>query len=186
MGHVRIGERGRRSGEGVTRGADDGLVVIERATPLRGNLWGEFSTSKCLAHQILETTDKNKEVLSLDLEKNDFLYRMRRASRMINVSVLHEDIIPVEHRTESARMLSKLRDVLKWDETWTTLTVRRTSDGVIQSAVDEFRPHSFDPTALSVEHPIYFNILDLESLDPIIDRILVLDDKTSILKVARF
>lgn len=131
---------------------------------------------------------RKEEVLSLDLEENDFLYRIQRESRIVYVSVLHEDIIPVGERTDSLRILSKLRGVPKWDENWTTLTVRRSSDGVIQSTVDEFPPHFLDTKALGVQDPIYFNILDLKPLSRISDRIsrVVLDDKTRILKIARF
>jgi hypothetical protein len=138
--------------------------------------------------QTLETMHGIEEVLSLDLEKNDFLYRIQRESRIVYVSVLHDDIIPVGERTDSLRILSKLKGVPKWDENWTTLTIRRSSDSVIQSTVDEFPPHSLDTKALDVQDPIYFNILDLKPSSRISDRIsrVVLDDKTMILKIARF
>lgn len=66
-----------------------------------------------------------EEALSLDLAKNDFLYRIQRDSPIVYASVLYEDIIPVGDRPESSRILSRLRRVLKWDDNWTTSTVRR-------------------------------------------------------------
>lgn len=129
----------------------------------------------------------NEEVLSLDLEKDDFLYRIRRDSRIVYVSVLHEDIIPRNDRTESSQILSKLRGVPRWDEHWTTLTVRKSSEG-IESTVDEFAPHCLDTKALGIQHTFYFNILDLKPLSRISDRVsrVMLDDKTGILKIAKF
>lgn len=131
----------------------------------------------------------DEEVLSLDLEENDFLYRIRKRSRIVYVSVLHEDIIPKDCRTDSSRVLSKLRKVPKWDEHWTTLTVRKSSEGVVESTADEnFEPHSLDTQSLGVQGATYFNILDLKPVDRISDRVfrVKLGDKISVLKIARF
>ncbi|KAJ5272647.1 hypothetical protein N7478_007772 [Penicillium angulare] len=110
-------------------------------------------------------------VLSFDLEENDFLYRVRRDSRIVHVSVLHGDIILPRERTESSLILSHLRGVPKWYENWTTLTVRKGLDGVIQSAVDEFPPHPLNTKLLDSQTPNYFNILILERLHRISDRV---------------
>lgn len=59
--------------------------------------------------------DEREEVLSLDLEEDDYLYRMRRGHRIVYVSVLHVDIVPPEHRTEGSRILSHLRLLPGWD-----------------------------------------------------------------------
>lgn len=131
---------------------------------------------------------EKEEVLSLDLEDNDFLYRIRRDSRIVYVSVLHGDIIPPEERTDGSRILSNLRAVPNWNRYWTTLTVRKNLKGVIETTLDEFRPHSLDIAAIRGKDATYFNILDLMPLSRISDRVsrVVQGDKTSILKIARF
>ncbi|WEW60329.1 hypothetical protein PRK78_005814 [Emydomyces testavorans] len=126
-------------------------------------------------------------VLSLDLEENDFLYRIRRGSRIVYVSVLHEDIIPHGCRTDGSRVLSNLRRVPKWEEHWKTLTVRKGSHGV-NSTPDEFTPHALNLKALNIHLPKFFNILDLIPVSRISDRIsrVRFEDETWILKIARF
>ncbi|KAI2791734.1 hypothetical protein POX_c04611 [Penicillium oxalicum] len=129
-----------------------------------------------------------EEVLSLDLEDNDFLYRIRRKSRIVYVSVLHEDIIPSEERTDGSRILSNLRAVPNWNGDWTTLTIRKTPKGVIETTVDEFPPHSLNTAVIHGKDAPYFNILDLVPFSRISDRVsrVVLGDKTLVLKIARF
>ncbi|KAJ5093214.1 hypothetical protein N7456_009075 [Penicillium angulare] len=129
-----------------------------------------------------------EEVLSLDLMENDFLYRIRRDSRIVYVSVLHADIVPAGERTDSFRILSHLRVVPKWDDHWTTLTVRKGSDGVIQSIADEFQPHSLNTKLLDGQNPNYYDIMSLELLDRISARVsrVSLGSKTSIMKIAMF
>jgi|HubBroStandDraft_4_1064222.scaffolds.fasta_scaffold284244_2 hypothetical protein len=49
-----------------------------------------------------------EEVLSLDLEDSDCLYRIRRGRRIVYVSI-HPDILPPADRTDSSRILARLR-----------------------------------------------------------------------------
>lgn len=139
------------------------------------------------ARQTLTMREK-EEVLSLDLEENDFLYRIRRESRIVYVSVLHGDIIPSGQRTDGFRILSNLRAVPNWNGDWTTLTVRKTTNGLIETTVDEFPPHSLNAAAICGKNATYFNILDLVPLFRISDRVsrVVQGDNTLILKIARF
>jgi hypothetical protein len=129
----------------------------------------------------------SEEVLSLDLEENDFLYRIRRSSRIVYVWVLDGDIIPHDSRTDSSRVLSKLRDIPIWEKDWKTLIIRKAANGA-ESASDEFMPHSLDITALGLRDPSYFNILDLTHSCRISDRIsrVKVGSETRILKIARF
>jgi len=92
---------------------------------------------------------EKEAVLSLDLEDDDFLYRIQRESRIVYVSVLHGDIIPSEHRTDGSRILPKLRVVPNWNGGWTTLTVRKTPKGDIEP------PHSLN-TAICGKDATYF------------------------------
>lgn len=128
-----------------------------------------------------------EKVLSIDLEENDFLYRIRRDSRVVYVSVLHGDIIPPDCRTDGSRILSQLRNVPRWEEEWMTLTVRKTPKGA-ESEPDEFLPHGLDLKNLDVSGAIFYNILDLNSIFRISDRIsrVKLHDQTWVLKIARF
>lgn len=112
----------------------------------------------------------NEEVLSPDLEGNDYLYRIRRDSRIVYVSVFHGDIIPQDHRNESFRILSNLSKVPRCNEQWTTFTVRTNSDG-IESTVDEFAPHCLGTRAPGIQHPSYFNILHLQRVSRISHRV---------------
>ncbi|KAI9371224.1 hypothetical protein BJX61DRAFT_534977 [Aspergillus egyptiacus] len=116
-----------------------------------------------------------EKVLSLDLAANDFLYRIRRDKRVVYVSVLDGDIIPPDFRTDSYRILQKLRSVPRWNEEWKTSTIRKTPDG-IDSIPNELQPHGsiWDGLMLVVSR--------------ISDRIarVSCDGGTCILKVARF
>jgi hypothetical protein len=101
------------------------------------------------------------------------------------VSVLHENIIPSGEQTDG---LSDLRNAPRWNEAWTTLTVRMGPEGVIETTVDEFVPHSFDTTVIGGQDATFVNILELIPCSRISDRVsrVVLDDKSCVLKIARF
>ncbi|PKX90707.1 uncharacterized protein P174DRAFT_462885 [Aspergillus novofumigatus IBT 16806] len=118
-----------------------------------------------------------QEVLSLDLEESHYLYRIRRNSRVVYVSILDGDIIPRDCRTDDDR----------WGEEWKTLTVRSGFQG-IESTPDEFIPHRLDLQRLNVPGAVFLNLLDLTRVSRISDRIsrVKYDGKTWILKVARF
>jgi hypothetical protein len=111
-----------------------------------------------------------KEVLSLDLEENDFLYRIRKNSRIVYVSVLDGGVLPPDYRTDGDRVLSKLRNLPNWEEDWRTLTVRRGVQG-IESTPDEFLPHGLDVGQLNIPEAIFLNLLDLSTVSRISDRI---------------
>jgi serine/threonine protein kinase len=126
-------------------------------------------------------------VLSLDLEENDYLYRIRKNSRIVYVSVLDGDIFPRDCRTDGDRVLSKLREIPEWEEEWKTLTVRRGFHG-IDSTADEFMPHGLDLRQLNIPGAVFLNLLDLTTVSRISDRVsrVKYDGETWILKVARF
>ncbi|KAA8642594.1 uncharacterized protein ATNIH1004_011539 [Aspergillus tanneri] len=132
-------------------------------------------------------TPNNEELLSLDLEENDFLYRIRRNSRIVYVSILDEDILPPDCRTDGYRVISKLRKIPRWEDKWKTLTVRRSFQG-IESTPDEFSPHGLDLGQINIPSTIFVNLLDLTTISRISDRIsrVRCGDGTWILKVARF
>lgn len=115
-----------------------------------------------LAPQPVNTTPERKILLDVDVEENDYLYRVQKGSRIVYVSVLHRVIVPQEDRTDVFRIFKHLRRLPKWNENWTTLIVRKAPEGVIQSTTDEFPPHSVDiRTVLDVK---YFNFVDLKRL----------------------
>ncbi|RDW79335.1 uncharacterized protein DSM5745_06187 [Aspergillus mulundensis] len=132
-------------------------------------------------------TAPNDEVLSLDLEENDFLYRIRKNSRIVYVSILDGGLLPPDSRTDSGRVLSKLRHLPRWEEEWRTLTVRRGAHGV-QSTLDEFSPHGLDAGQLHIPGAIFLNLLDLKTVSRISDRIsrVKYNGDTWILKIAQF
>lgn len=127
---------------------------------------------------------KGNEVLSLDVEENDYLYRIKGNTRIVYVSVLDGDIVPLDCRTDS---FPKLRKVPRWEEGWKTLTVRSGSHG-IESTPDEFSPHGLNLGRLNVSSVMFDNISDLSTVSRISDRIFRIrcDGGTWILKVARF
>lgn len=130
---------------------------------------------------------RKKEVLSLDLLENDYLYRIKRNTRIVYVSVLDGDIVPLDCRSDSFRILSKLRKVPRWEEEWKTLTVRSGSHG-IESTPDEFSPHGLDLGRLNVSSAMFYNLSDLRTVSRISDRIsrVSCDGETRILKIAQF
>ncbi|KAE8327672.1 hypothetical protein BDV39DRAFT_192615 [Aspergillus sergii] len=129
----------------------------------------------------------HEEVLSLDLEENDFLYRIRRDSRIVYVSILDGDILPPDYRTDGFLVLAKLQNIPKWNDKWKTLTVRNTGQG-IESSPDEFPPHRLDLEQFVHPSTIYVNILDLTTVSRISYRIsrVRYGDKVCVLKIARF
>lgn len=128
-----------------------------------------------------------EEVLSLDLEDNDYLYRIRRGKRVVYVSVLHADIIPPDDRTDGSRVLLKLRGLPKWNEQWETLTVTKPRNGV-ECTINKFSPHALDHRAILTCADHRFNVLDLERRERISDRLsrVVVCNRLCVLKIARF
>ncbi|KFY73187.1 hypothetical protein V499_06713 [Pseudogymnoascus sp. VKM F-103] len=131
--------------------------------------------------------DEQEELLSLDLEDDDYLYRIRRGHRIVYVSVLHADIVPPEHRTEGSRILSHLRLLPGWDGEWRTLTARKRGGGV-ECTVNESEAHKLDGGAVSACAGPAYNILELERCGRIIEsmaRVLV-GGTVCVVKIARF
>lgn len=135
----------------------------------------------------LRTMRETEEVLSLDLEDNDYLYRIRRGKRVVYVSVLHADIIPLDHRTDGPRILSNLRCLPEWNEEWKTLTVTKSPNGV-ECTFNKFSPHALDHRAIPTCADHRFNLLKLEHRERISDRIsrVVVCGRVCVLKIARF
>jgi hypothetical protein len=126
-----------------------------------------------------------EEVLSLDLEDSDYLYRIRRGHQIVYVSIQHPDILPTADRTDSSRILARLRNLPAWNDQWNTLTVTKTALG-ISSQADIFQPHRL--SQLPVRPSEYYNFLDLPRVRRISDRIsfVRLHMDVCVLKIARF
>ncbi|OBT82034.1 hypothetical protein VE02_09442 [Pseudogymnoascus sp. 03VT05] len=130
---------------------------------------------------------EREEVLSLDLEEDDYLYHIRRGDRIVYVSVLHADIVPPEHRTEGSRILSHLRRHPGWDGKWRTLTARK-RDGGVECTVNKFEAHKLDSGAVGACAGPAFNLLELERCGRISERMarVVVGGTVCVVKIARF
>lgn len=129
-----------------------------------------------------------EQVLSLDLEPTDYLYRIRRYARIVYVSVRYTNLIPEADRTDSSRILAILRTVPGWQGQWTTLIV--TNSNGLSTEFDAFEPHHLVPTSLVPSFPRY-NFLDFTVVDRMSDRVSMvstdrLRGKNCIRKIARF
>ncbi len=131
----------------------------------------------------LKSMEGKEELLSLDLEDSDYLYRIERDDRIIYVSIC-PDLVPKGDRTNGPKVLSHIEKIPKWKEQWRTLTVEKTPYGIL-SKVDGFLPHSL------AEHPIsgqYYNILNLTRIRRISNRVSLVSQnyQKCMLKIARF
>ncbi|PVH98645.1 hypothetical protein DM02DRAFT_40909 [Periconia macrospinosa] len=129
-----------------------------------------------------------EQVLSLDLESTDYLYRIRRDARIVYVSVQYTTLIPDADRTDSSRILAILRTLPGWQGQWTTLTV--TNSKGLSTKYDVFKPHRLAPTSLVPSFPRY-NFLDFTVVERISDRVSMvstdrLRGKNCVRKIARF
>ena len=129
----------------------------------------------------------HQEVLSVDLEDRDDLYRIRRGRRVVYISILAPSIIPREDKTNSHEVISNLRKLPEWNQDWQTLTVAKLGEEM-RCSKNEFLPHRLRESERLVSCDKYFDIADLRLVDRISDRVsLVLqDNKLSCLKIARF
>lgn len=139
-----------------------------------------------LAPQPVNETPEKQILLDFDIEENEYLYRIQRGSRIVYVFVLHTDIVPRQHRTDARFIVKHLRCVPKWNEQWTTLTVRRNADGVIESTPDEFPPHSANTRM--IHDAKYLDITDCNRLIWISHRLtrVAIGEKICILKICPF
>jgi hypothetical protein len=137
---------------------------------------------------IMAVVDK---LLSLDMGTDDCFYRLRRdfgsTSSVIYVHLRNLDIVAEDCQTYGPDLIKELRSKVKdWDGPWTTLTVFR-EDGKVQSAEDQWKPHSLPLSAISRELP-RLNVLDLaiiERLKNPVSRVR-LRDQRRILKICPF
>ncbi|RAL13241.1 uncharacterized protein BO97DRAFT_433945 [Aspergillus homomorphus CBS 101889] len=139
------------------------------------------------APELAVTARPDEEVLSLDLEKDDYLYRIRKKNRIVYVHVLNGDAIPPDYRTDSYRILLHLRKVPRWEEEWTTLTVRRGAHG-LESTLNEFKPHGLNLAKLDVSSAKFYNLSDLTRVSRISDRMFCVkgDNEIWVMKIASF
>jgi hypothetical protein len=131
----------------------------------------------------------DEQVLSLDISENDFLYRIRRGSRVVYVNVLHDDLIPEDCRTDDFRILKTLRSLPRWDERWTTLTIIKLPNGNVESRPDQFHPHSLSLENLELFPGIQcHNLLNLRRIVCFSDRVIRVEHNGQfcILKIAEF
>jgi hypothetical protein len=124
-----------------------------------------------------------EELLSLDLEDSDYLYRIRRDDRIIYVSIC-PGLIPKTDRTNGTKVLAQLKKVPMWNDRWRTLTVMKTPHGIL-SKVDQFLPHSLSEYQIPGEH---YSLLDLARIERISDRVSLVrqNNRICMLKIARF
>ena len=120
----------------------------------------------------------DEEIISLDLEDDSLLYRLRRGHRVLYVEVKVPDLIPRYDRTESGATLKHLRLLPEWFSTWQTLTVL----GCVDSPtchLDIFQPHSLLPSDLVQGRKVY-DLAEFEVTERISDRVFIgkLDDNT--------
>ncbi|PYH85150.1 hypothetical protein BO82DRAFT_372010 [Aspergillus uvarum CBS 121591] len=139
--------------------------------------------------QPILTACQDEQVLSLDLEENDFLYRVRKKNRVVYVWVLGEGIIPPDYRTDSYRILLYLRRVPRWEEEWTTLTVRNGTHG-LESTLEEFKPHGLNLTKLDISTAKFYNLSSFTKVSRIGDRLSCVradnNNEMWVMKIARF
>ena len=137
-----------------------------------------------LLHQIRE---EKEMVLSIDLGFKDSLYRIRRGNRIVYVRHFYPDFIPESDRTDSERVLLKLRELREWNGRWSTLEIKKTSKGFACEA-DTFQPHRLIRYPNPNPSDQFYNLLDLERTRRINERtsLISLNGHEYIMKIARF
>ena len=136
-------------------------------------------------------TETCEQVLSLDIEDGEYHHRIQRGTRVVYVVLKHTALVPPDDRTDSYRILQKLRQIPTWaDQTWTTLVATKANDNSIESRLDEFRPHALDATVIENRPFPLFNLLSLSKTDRISDRLCRVattqQSSLAICKIARF
>lgn len=128
----------------------------------------------------------DEEVISLDLEDDSLLYRLRRGHRVLYVEVKVPDLIPRYDRTENGAILKHLRLLPEWFSTWQTLTVLGRV-GSPTCHLDIFQPHSLLPSDLVQDREVY-DLAKFEVTERISDRVFIGKQNGSIVvvKIAKF
>ncbi|KAI1935958.1 hypothetical protein LOZ66_004876 [Ophidiomyces ophidiicola] len=102
-------------------------------------------------------------ILSLDVEDDEASYRVLKRSRVVYVYIIGPDIIPEDSRL-GFMLWENLQKLPRWDEEWTSLTVRNTPRG-IESTLDENPPLGLDLKQLDVpDFMAFFEHSDLKIL----------------------
>ena len=130
--------------------------------------------------------ENDEEVISLDLEDDSLLYRLRRGHRVLYVEVKVPDIIPRNDRTESGAILKHLRLLPEWFSAWQTLTVLGSVDSPT-CHLDIFQPHSLLPSDLVQDSKVY-DLAEFENTERISDRVFKgnQNGNTLVVKIAQF
>ncbi|KAI1944140.1 hypothetical protein LOZ12_004258 [Ophidiomyces ophidiicola] len=128
-----------------------------------------------------------KNILCIDVEDDEASYRVRKRSRVVYVYLLGPDIIPRDFQY-GYMLWESLQKLPKWDEEWTSLTVRKTPHG-IESTLDETHPHGLDLKQLDIPDSMAFiEHSDLTILTGIGERLfrVLCGGESLLLKVAPF
>lgn len=97
-------------------------------------------------------------MLSQDFEPDDYIYRIKRGKRIVYVNILGGDIFPSDwRRAERSAALIRMRLLPRWEEEWKMLTVRRNSQGNVESIPDEFPSHGLNLGQLALPCGRSFN-----------------------------
>jgi len=137
------------------------------------------------------TAEDFEQVLSLDLEDSEYLYRVQRGIRIVYVSLKCTEVIPRDDRTDSYRILQHLRCIPAWhSEKWTTLTITKSTSGNIECHTDQFSPHALNQQVLLDCPYKSYSFLSLQRLHRISDRLSRVaascDRPPCVSKIARF
>ncbi len=128
-----------------------------------------------------------KEVLSLDLEDSDLLYRIRKGSRIVYVQIFSPAIIPPEDRTESSAILRHLRSLSGWEGDWQTMTVTGLPEAP-EYRLTSFPPHRLAPVDLKIDSKQWGDLNEIKIEDRISDSVWKVScaGRCLVMKVARF
>lgn len=129
-----------------------------------------------------------EELLSLDLEEKDLLYRIRKGGQIVYVLIDSPTTIPRQRRNDSYFILNYLRLLPRWSsDDWQTMTVDGSSKPP-RCEFDLFPPHGLPSSALQIPRQQYYDFRDMNIKRRISDRVFVVDceGRTRIMKIAKF
>lgn len=105
---------------------------------------------------------RDEEVLSLDLEETDLIYRIRKSRRVVYVRVDIPEIIPQGiDRTESFSILKHLRRLPGWEGPWKTMVVHG-QPAEPQCSFDTFDPPCLAASDLKIQTSKWYDLADLD------------------------